>query len=131
MPIYEPGLSELITKGRQQKALDFSSDARAVAASTEAVFLAVGTPSSGQDGSADLTNLYEAIREIAPALQDGCLVVIKSTVPVGTGEEVQRLIESLRAVLDFDLASNQEVLRARAARETYKSLPEAVIGAGW
>jgi UDPglucose 6-dehydrogenase len=76
MPIYEPGLSELITMGRQQKALGFSSDAPAVAASNEAVFLAVGTPSSGQDGSADLTNLYEAVREIAPALQDGCLVVI-------------------------------------------------------
>src|SRR5207237_1394032 len=129
MPIYEPGLSELITKGRQQKALDFSSDARAVAASTEAVFLAVGTPSSGQDGSADLTNLYEAIREIAPALQDGCLVVIKSTVPVGTGEEVQRLIESLRPELDFDVASNPEFLRAGCAIQDFKMPDRVVIGA--
>ncbi|OLE33119.1 MAG: UDP-glucose 6-dehydrogenase [Alphaproteobacteria bacterium 13_1_20CM_3_64_12] len=129
MPIYEPGLSELITKGRQQKALDFSSDARAVAASTEAVFLAVGTPSSGQDGSADLTNLYEAIREIAPALQDGCLVVIKSTVPVGTGEEVQRLIERLRPELDFDVASNPEFLRAGCAIQDFKMPDRVVIGA--
>jgi UDPglucose 6-dehydrogenase len=129
MPIYEPGLSELITMGRQHKALGFSSDAPAVAASTEAVFLAVGTPSSGQDGSADLTNLYEAVREIAPALQDGCLVVIKSTVPVGTGEEVQRLIESLRPELDFDVASNPEFLRAGRAIDDFKMPDRVVIGA--
>src|SRR5204862_7658781 len=106
-----------------------SSDAPAIAASTEAVFLAVGTPSSGQDGSADLTNLYEAVREFAPALQDGCLVVIISTVPVGTGEEVQRLIESLRPELDFDVASNPDFLRAGRAIDGFQMPDRAVIGA--
>jgi UDPglucose 6-dehydrogenase len=128
VPIYEPGLSELIAQGRRRRALNFSSDARAVAKGVDAVFLAVGTPSIVQDGSADLTNLYDATREIAPALRDGCMVVIKSTVPVGTGEEVQRLIQSLRPDLDFDVASNPEFLRAGCAIEDFKMPDRVVIG---
>jgi len=128
VPIFEPGLSELITQGRRRRMLGFSSDARAVAAGADAVFLAVGTPSRSMDGAADLTNLFSATSEIAPALRDGSLVIVKSTVPIGTGEQVQRLIQHLRPDLDFDVASNPEFLRAGCAIEDFRMPDRVIIG---
>ncbi|MFL6820773.1 MAG: nucleotide sugar dehydrogenase, partial [Bradyrhizobium sp.] len=128
VPIFEPGLSQLITQGRRRRMLGFSSDARAVAAGADAVFLAVGTPSRSMDGAADLTNLFSATSEIAPALRDGSLVIVKSTVPIGTGEQVQRLIQHLRPDLDFDVASNPEFLRAGCAIEDFRMPDRVIIG---
>ena len=129
VPIYEPGLAEIIAEGRREKSLHFSPDAKASAAAADIIFIAVGTPSRESDGHADLSNLYEAIREIGPVLRRGCLVVIKSTVPVGTGDQIRRVIESLRPDLAFEVASNPEFLRAGCAIHDFKVPDRVVIGA--
>src|SRR4051794_1697914 len=129
VPIYEPGLAEVIAEDRRRRTLGFSSNARATAANADAVFIAVGTPSRESDGHADLSSLRDAVAEIAPALRRGCLVVVKSTVPVGTGDEVQEVIERLRPDLDFDVASNPEFLRAGCAIMDFKNPDRVVIGA--
>jgi UDPglucose 6-dehydrogenase len=129
VPIYEPGLAEIIADGRRRKRLDFSLDAKAAVARADAVFIAVGTPSRESNGHADLSNLTAAIAATAPALRRGCLVVIKSTVPVGTGDQVQHMIERMRPGLDFEVASNPEFLRAGCAIADFKSPDRVVIGA--
>jgi UDPglucose 6-dehydrogenase len=129
VPIYEPGLADIIAQGRFRKTLRFASDARAAAASADAIFIAVGTPSREADDHADLSHLFEAIGQIAPALRRGCLVVIKSTVPVGTGDQVQSMIESLRPGLIFDVASNPEFLRAGCAIADFRVPDRVVLGA--
>src|SRR3954453_15394647 len=84
LPIYEPGLAEVIAEARRKRTLFFSSDAKAAASSADIIFIAVGTPPRESDGHADLSDLLAAIATVAPVLRDGCLVVVKSTVPVGT-----------------------------------------------
>jgi UDPglucose 6-dehydrogenase len=129
LPIYEPGLAETIAEGRRKKTLRFSPDAKVTAAGADIVFIAVGTPSRESDGHADLSNLYSAIKEIGPVLRRGCLIVIKSTVPVGTGDQVRRMIERLRPDLGFEVASNPEFLRAGQAVHDFKVPDRVVIGA--
>src|SRR5204862_1380263 len=92
MPIYEPGLVELVAANMRQQRLFFSTDLAGPARAADAIFIAVGTPSRRGDGHADLTYVYQAAREIAPVLDNYKVIVTKSTVPVGTGDEVARII---------------------------------------
>src|SRR6187455_1869203 len=95
MPIFEPGLDELVASNVKAKRLSFTTDLTKPVAEADAVFIAVGTPSRRGDGHADLSYVHAAAREIAPYLEPGVVVVTKSTVPVGTGDEVERLIREV------------------------------------
>jgi len=129
VPIYEPGLSDMIASERQRKTLHFSRNAKEVAARSEIIFLAVGTPARDSDGQPDLSFLHAAIAEIAPGLRNRCVIVTKSTVPVGTGDEIEQMIATLRPDLDFEVASNPEFLRAGSAIEDFQFPDRVVIGA--
>ena len=129
LPIYEPGLAEIVATNVQQRRLSFSTDIARHVQNTDAVFIAVGTPSRRGDGYADLSYVYAATRAIAAVLPDNVLVVMKSTVPVGTADEVERIIAEQRPNLTFDVASNPEFLRAGAAVNDFKHPDRIVIGA--
>ncbi len=92
MPIFEPGLADLVANNVRQKRLSFSTDLASSVRKAEAVFIAVGTPSRRGDGHADLSYVYQAARDIAAGLDGFTVVITKSTVPVGTGDEVERII---------------------------------------
>ena len=111
IPIYEPGLEELVERNAKAGRLTFTTDLAAAVAGAEAVFIAVGTPSRRGDGHADLTYVFAAAEEIAKALTGYAVVVMKSTVPVGTGRNVAERIRAARPDADFDVASNPEFLR--------------------
>ena len=128
IPIFEPGLDELVAKNVRQQRLSFSTDLPAAVAEADAVFIAVGTPSRRGDGHADLSYILPAAREIAEALEGFTVVVTKSTVPVGTGDEVERIIREARPDADFAVASNPEFLREGAAIEDFKRPDRIVIG---
>src|SRR2546421_774273 len=128
IPIFEPGLDELVASNVKAKRLDFTTDLTAPVAEADAVFIAVGTPSRRGDGHADLTYVYSAAREIAAALSGFTLVVTKSTVPVGTGDEVERLIREANPSADVVIASNPEFLREGAAIRDFKFPDRIVIG---
>ncbi|KAB7783806.1 UDP-glucose dehydrogenase family protein [Methylorubrum populi] len=129
MPIYEPGLDTLVAENVRQKRLTFSTDLKPAVAQAQAVFIAVGTPSRRGDGFADLSYVYAAAREIAEALTGYAVVVTKSTVPVGTGDEVERILREARPDLDVGVASNPEFLREGAAIGDFKRPDRIVIGA--
>ncbi|WP_343898820.1 UDP-glucose dehydrogenase family protein, partial [Methylorubrum aminovorans] len=129
MPIYEPGLDALVAENVRQKRLTFSTDLKPAVAQAQAVFIAVGTPSRRGDGFADLSYVYAAAREIAEALTGYAVVVTKSTVPVGTGDEVERILREARPDLDVGVASNPEFLREGAAIGDFKRPDRIVIGA--
>jgi len=128
IPIYEPGLDELVTRNTREGRLSFSTDLAAGVADADAVFIAVGTPSRRGDGQADLSYVYAAAEEIGAALRRFTVVVTKSTVPVGTGDEVERIIRSVRPEADFAVASNPEFLREGAAISDFKRPDRIVIG---
>ena len=128
MPIYEPGLDELVAKNVKMNRLSFSTDLRAAVAEADAVFIAVGTPSRRGDGHADLTYVYNAAREIAAAVTKFTVVVTKSTVPVGTGDEVERIIRETRPDADIAVVSNPEFLREGAAIADFKRPDRIVVG---
>ena len=115
MPIYEPGLEDLVASNVRAGRLSFSTDLKEPVKTAQAVFIAVGTPSRRGDGHADLTYVYDAAREIAAALAGYAVVVTKSTVPVGTGDEVERVMRQTRPDADFAVVSNPEFLREGAA----------------
>ena len=128
MPIFEPGLRELVTKNVRQKRLSFNGDLAAGIRKAEVILIAVGTPSRRGDGHADLSFIYQAAREIGAAL-DGCPVVVtKSTVPVGTGDEVERLIRETRPEVRVAVVSNPEFLREGAAIADFKRPDRIVVG---
>lgn len=129
LPIFEPGLEEVVSGNVRARRLRFSSDLHDSVANADAVFIAVGTPSRRLDGEADLHYVYLAARDIAQALKPGALVVMKSTVPVGTGDEIERIIGTIRPELDFEVGSNPEFLRAGAAIQDFKHPDRIVIGA--
>ncbi|UGB24880.1 UDP-glucose/GDP-mannose dehydrogenase family protein [Methylorubrum sp. B1-46] len=129
MPIYEPGLDALVADNVRAKRLAFSTDLKPAVANAQAVFIAVGTPSRRGDGFADLSYVYAAAREIAEALTGYAVVVTKSTVPVGTGDEVERILREARPDLDVGVASNPEFLREGAAIGDFKRPDRIVIGA--
>jgi UDPglucose 6-dehydrogenase len=128
IPIFEPGLDTLVATNVKAKRLDFTTDLSAPVAEADAVFIAVGTPSRRGDGHADLTYVYAAAREIANALSGFTVVVNKSTVPVGTGDEVERLIRETNPQADVEVASNPEFLREGAAIRDFKFPDRIVIG---
>jgi UDPglucose 6-dehydrogenase len=129
IPIYEPGLDELVERNLEGNRLSFTTNLEAAMADAEAVFIAVGTPSRRGDGHADLTYVYSAAREIAASLTDYAVVVTKSTVPVGTGREVARIIRETRSNAQFDVASNPEFLREGSAINDFMRPDRVVIGA--
>jgi UDPglucose 6-dehydrogenase len=129
MPIYEPGLKDLVDRNVREERLSFSTDLKAAVADAEAVFIAVGTPSRHGDGHADLSYVYAAAAEVARAATGPLIVVTKSTVPVGTGDEVERIIKEVRPDLEIDVVSNPEFLREGAAIEDFKRPDRVVVGA--
>ena len=126
IPIFEPGLDALVATNVKAKRLDFTTDLTAPVADADAVFIAVGTPSRRGDGHADLSYVHAAAREIAAALTGFTVVVTKSTVPVGTGDEVERLIREANPSADVVVASNPEFLREGAAIRDFK-LPDRIV----
>jgi UDPglucose 6-dehydrogenase len=129
MPIYEPGLDDLVAANVKAKRLSFTTDLKGPVSQAEAVFIAVGTPSRRGDGHADLTYVYAASKEIAAALDGFTVVVTKSTVPVGTGDEVERIIREARPDAEFAVVSNPEFLREGAAIQDFKHPDRIVVGA--
>src|ERR1700742_3633131 len=128
IPIFEPGLDTLVAGNVKAKRLSFTTDLKAPVAEADAVFIAVGTPSRRGDGHADLTYVYAAAREIAAALKGFTVVVTKSTVPVGTGDEVERIIREANSSADVVVASNPEFLREGAAIRDFKFPDRIVVG---
>ena len=128
LPIFEPGLDALVASNVQAGRLSFTTEAAAPIRAADAIFLAVGTPSRRGDGFADLSYVYDAARGIAPEIDGYTVVVIKSTVPVGTNDEVDAIIRKLRPNADFAVVSNPEFLREGAAIEDFKRPDRIVIG---
>jgi UDPglucose 6-dehydrogenase len=128
MPIFEPGLAEMVTKNMREGRLSFTTELATPVASADVIFIAVGTPSRRGDGHADLSYVYAAATEIADALKGYAVVVTKSTVPVGTGDEVERIIKARRPDVNFSVVSNPEFLREGAAIGDFKRPDRVVIG---
>ena len=129
MPIFEPGLDKLVENNVKDGRLSFSTDVHQAVAGADAVFIAVGTPSRRGDGHADLSYVYAAAKEIAEAVDRPTVVVTKSTVPVGTGREVARILRETRPSGEFDVASNPEFLREGSAIGDFMRPDRVVIGA--
>ena len=128
MPIYEPGLDTLVAKNVDAGRLSFTTDLAEAVKGADVVFIAVGTPTQEGDGHADLSYVYTAAAEIGHAIDDYTVVVTKSTVPVGTGREVHRIISEIRDADAFDVASNPEFLREGSAIEDFMRPDRVVIG---
>ena len=128
IPIYEPGLNEMVASNVAAGRLDFSLDLRDAVAEADAVFIAVGTPSRRGDGHADLSYVQAAAREIAKDLKGFTVVITKSTVPVGTGDDVERIITETNPKADVIVASNPEFLREGAAIRDFKHPDRIVVG---
>lgn len=128
MPIYEPGLDELVASNVEAGRLSFTTDLKAAVKGADAVFIAVGTPSRRGDGHADLSFVFAAAEEIADALDGYTVIVTKSTVPVGTGDEVEKVIRARRPDAEFDVVSNPEFLREGSAINDFLRPDRVVIG---
>jgi len=128
IPIYEPGLQALVTDNAAAGRLAFTIDLADAVGNADVVFLAVGTPSRRGDGHADLTYVYQAAREVAECARTRLVVATKSTVPVGTGDEVERIMRKARPDLEFSAVSNPEFLREGSAIEDFKRPDRIVIG---
>src|SRR5215472_1321162 len=129
IPIYEPGLDQIVDSNVRAGRLDFTTDLAAAVKGADAVFIAVGTPSRRGDGHADLSYVFGAAEEIASALTGYTVVVTKSTVPVGTGRRVAEIIRKTRPEAQFDVASNPEFLREGSAIQDFMRPDRVVIGA--
>jgi len=127
IPIFEPGLSELVESNVRQGRLEFAAEASRIG-EADAVFIAVGTPSRRGDGHADLSFVYQAVREIAPLLSRAAVVITKSTVPVGTGDEIENILREKRPDADIQVVSNPEFLREGAAIQDFKHPDRIVVG---
>jgi UDPglucose 6-dehydrogenase len=128
MPIWEPGLEALVKANAERGRLTFSTDVAAAVQEAEAVFIAVGTPARRGDGHADLTFVFEAVRELAKFIKPGTVVVTKSTVPVGTGDQIEAILHE-EGVVSVSVASNPEFLREGAAIADFKHPDRIVVGA--
>ena len=128
IPIYEPGLDEIVLKNVKAGRLQFTTTLEAAVGEAEAVFIAVGTPSRRGDGHADLSYVYDVARTLARAVRGFTVVITKSTVPVGTGDEVERIIRETNPNADVAVVSNPEFLREGAAIEDFKRPDRIVIG---
>jgi len=127
IPIFEPGLPELVESNVGQGRLEFAAEASSVG-EAEAIFIAVGTPSRRGDGHADLSFVYQAAREIAPLLSSTAIVITKSTVPVGTGDEIENILREKRPDAEIQVVSNPEFLREGAAIRDFKHPDRIVVG---
>jgi UDPglucose 6-dehydrogenase len=128
MPIFEPGLEDLVKSNVEAGRLSFTTDLAAAVKSADAVFICVGTPSRRGDGHADLSYVYAAAEEIGRAIDGYTVVITKSTVPVGTGREVEAIIRKVRPEAEFDVVSNPEFLREGAAINDFMRPDRVVIG---
>ena len=128
IPIFEPGLDELVESNVNAGRLSFTTDLQQPVANADAVFIAVGTPSRRGDGHADLTYVFNAAREVADALDGYTVIVTKSTVPVGTGTEVFEVVRETSPGADFDVASNPEFLREGAAITDFMRPDRVIVG---
>ena len=128
MPIWEPGLEALVRTNVEHKRLTFTKDLAAGVEGAEAVFIAVGTPARRGDGHADLTFVFDAVRELAKVMKPGTVVVTKSTVPVGTGDRIEEILRE-EGMTDVSVASNPEFLREGAAIADFKHPDRIVVGA--
>ncbi len=128
IPIYEPGLESLVKDNVAAARLFFSTDLSAAVGSSDVVFIAVGTPSRRGDGHADLSYVYAVAREVAGALKGFTVVATKSTVPLGTGDEVERIIRQINPAADVAVVSNPEFLREGSAIVDFKKPDRIVIG---
>jgi UDPglucose 6-dehydrogenase len=128
IPIYEPGLDDLVERNVQDGRLSFTTDLAEAVKDADAVFIAVGTPSRRGDGHADLSYVFGAAKEIAAALDGYTVIVTKSTVPVGTGDEVEKIVRAARPDAEFDVVSNPEFLREGAAISDFMRPDRVVIG---
>ncbi|MNU64810.1 UDP-glucose 6-dehydrogenase TuaD [compost metagenome] len=128
MPIYEPGLEDLVAANVRDGRLSFALDGTEAIRRADAVFIAVGTPSRRGDGHADLSYVYAAAEEIADLIDGFTVIVTKSTVPVGTGDEIERIIRARRPEADFAVVSNPEFLREGAAIGDFKRPDRVVVG---
>ena len=129
MPIYEPGLENIVLKNAEAGRLSFSEDYSPCVENADIVFIAVGTPSRRGDGYADLSYVYSAASEIAEHLEGYTVIVDKSTVPVGTARNVERIIRETNPEADFDVASNPEFLREGSAIGDFMRPDRVVLGA--
>ena len=127
IPIFEPGLADLVEANFREGRLEFATETQR-AADAEAVFIGVGTPSRRGDGHADLSFVYDAVHEIAPVLSGAAVVVTKSTVPVGTGDEIERILRERRPDAAIEVVSNPEFLREGAAIQDFKHPDRIVVG---
>jgi UDPglucose 6-dehydrogenase len=128
MPIFEPGLDELVARNTRERRLSFSTELAPAVRDAEVVFVAVGTPARRGDGHSDLTFVFEAAREIAAAVSHGTVLVTKSTVPVGTGDEIESIVRNARPNVQIAVVSNPEFLREGAAIADFKRPDRIVIG---
>ena len=128
IPIYEPGLEELLHKNVDEGRLSFSSNLKKCISDADLIFIAVGTPTRRGDGHADLGYVYQAAKDIAPYLKNYTVVVDKSTVPVGTARSVKKIINEINPNADFDVASNPEFLREGAAITDFMRPDRVIIG---
>jgi len=128
IPIFEPGLDDLVASNVRGGRLSFALDGAEAIRGADAVFIAVGTPSRRGDGHADLSYVYAAAEEIAGLIDGFTVVVTKSTVPVGTGDEIERIIRERRPDAEFAVVSNPEFLREGAAIEDFKRPDRVVVG---
>lgn len=128
MPIYEPGLDTLVENNVREERLFFTTEAKDAIANADAIFIAVGTPSRRGDGHADLQYVYAVAEEIADHMDGFTVVVTKSTVPVGTGDEVEAIIRKARPDGEFEVVSNPEFLREGAAIKDFKIPDRIVVG---
>ena len=129
IPIYEPGLDALVAKNVTEKRLQFTTELAESIPKAEAIFIAVGTPTSRRgDGYADLTYIFDAAKEIAEHIKGYTVIIDKSTVPVGTARQVERIIRETNPDIDFDVASNPEFLREGAAINDFMRPDRVVIG---
>ena len=128
IPIFEPGLEDLVASNVAAGRLTFTTELQGPVAAADAVFIAVGTPSRRGDGHADLSYVFDAAREVAAALDGYTVIITKSTVPVGTGAEVARIVSETRADAEFDVASNPEFLREGAAISDFMRPDRVVVG---
>ena len=128
MPIYEPGLKNLVNKNRDAGRLNFSNNINKYIKNADIIFIAVGTPARRGDGHADLKYIYEAAEQIAKNISNYTVIVTKSTVPIGTGDEVKKLIKKINPSADFDIVSNPEFLREGNAIDDFMRPDRVVVG---
>ena len=128
MPIFEPGLEDLVANNVKAGRLSFTTDLKTAVSGADAVFICVGTPTEPGGGHADLSYVYGAAKEVAEAIDGYCVIVNKSTVPVDTGKEVTRVISEARPDADFDVVSNPEFLREGSAINDFMRPDRVVIG---